>query len=172
MAASGRFMAPIDAADDVQLRNVLPSDLDVLFLHQADELANRMAAFTADDPSDKIAFQRHWEQNLSDTNNRIRTIVWRGEVAGYVSSFELLGKPSIAYWVGRDFWGRGIATAAVKQFLHIVPERPLFARVAADNLGSIRVLEKCGFVRAGTERSYATGRRSEIDELIFRLGEP
>jgi len=165
-------MALIGLADDVRLRNVMPSDLDIFFLHQTDELANRMAAFTADDPSDKTAFQSYWERNRSDIHNRHQTIVWRGEVAGYVSSFELLGKPSIAYWVGRDFWGRGIATAAVKQFLQIVPERPLFARVAADNLGSIRVLEKCGFVRAGTERSYAAGRRSEIEELIFRLGEP
>jgi len=164
-------MAPVSTTNGVQLRDVSPSDLDTFFLHQTDDLANRMAAFTAEDPRDRGAFQRHWDQILSDNNSRKQTVVWRGTVAGYVTSFELFGKPSIAYWVGREFWGQGIATAAVKQFLRMLPEGPIFARVAADNLGSVRVLEKSGFKRAGVERSYASARRSEIEELIFRLGE-
>jgi RimJ/RimL family protein N-acetyltransferase len=131
-----------------------------------------MAAFAAEDPHDRASFQRHWDQILSDNGSRIQTVEWHGKIAGYVTCFELFGKPSLAYWIGREFWGQGIATAAVKLFLRKVPERPLFARVAADNLSSIRVLEKSGFMRTGLEKSYASARRSEIEEYIFRLGEP
>jgi len=165
-------MDPVGTTDGVQLRDVSPTDLGIFFLHQTDKLASRMAAFTAEDPRDRAAFQCHWDQILSDRHARNQTVVWRGKVAGYVSRFELFGKPSIAYWVAREFWGQGNATAAVKLFLRMVTERPLFARVAADNLGSIRVLEKSGFIRAGMERSYASARRAEVEELIFRLGEP
>jgi RimJ/RimL family protein N-acetyltransferase len=41
-----------------------------------------------------------------------------------------------------------------------------------DNLGSIRVLEKCGFRMIGIEREFANARREEIDEAVYRLGEP
>ena len=165
-------MASVGTTDSVRLRDVSPTDLDIFFLHQTDDLANRMAAFTAKNPHDRATFQRHWDQILSDKYCRNQTVVWRGKVAGYVSCFELFGKPSLAYWIGREFWGQGIATAAVRLFLRVVPERPLFARVAADNLGSIRVLEKSGFIRDGMERNYASTRGSEIEEFIFRLGEP
>jgi len=46
----------------------------------------------------------------------------------------------VTYWLGRDFWGRGLATQALKRMLHLVVDRPIFARAAADNIGSIRVL--------------------------------
>ena len=83
-----------------------------------------MAAFTAKNPHDGATFQRHWDQILSDKYCRNQTVVWRGKVAGYVSCFELFGKPSLAYWIGREFWGQGIATAAVRLFLRVVPDGP------------------------------------------------
>lgn len=122
-----------------------------------------------EDPEDQAAFSAHWAKSLSDPANRNRTILFRGEVAGYVARFELLGRPSIAYWLGSEFWGRGVATEALRQFLQQLPERPLYARVACDNHGSIRVLEKTGFVREGKEKGYANARKREIEEWIFRL---
>lgn len=156
----------------VQLRDVTGSDLDVFFAHQQDDEANWMAGFTADDPSNDETFRAHWAKIRSDASVRNQTILFEGQVAGYVAFFELLGKPSIAYWVGRELWGRGIATEAVQQFLQQLPHRPLYARVASDNLGSIRVLEKTGFVLTGSERAFANARGEEIEELVFRGTEP
>lgn len=128
-----------------------------------------MAGFAMENPEDRSAFSAHWNKNLSDPSNQHQTILHSGQVAGYVARFELLGKPSVAYWLGREFWGRGIATEALRLFLPRLAERPLYARVASDNLGSIRVLEKAGFVREGKKTSYANARKMPIEELIFRL---
>jgi L-amino acid N-acyltransferase YncA len=46
--------------------------------------------------------------------------------------------------------------------------RPLHARAASDNLASLRVLQKSGFKIIGTEISFASGRKSEIEETILR----
>jgi RimJ/RimL family protein N-acetyltransferase len=154
---------------DVRLRGVRRTDLDVFYHQQADEVANRMAAFAADDPLDRVAFDAHWDRIFSLEDVRNQTILWGEKVAGYIAKFELFGQPSIAYWLGREYWGQGIATEALRQFLRQVPERPLFARVVADNLGSIRVLEKAGFVRVGAEKGFASARKAEVDELIFRI---
>jgi len=84
-------------------------------------------------------------------------------------AFEQFGRPSVGYWLGREFWDRGIATRALAEFLTLIPTRPLYARAASDNVGSIRVLEKCGFIRHGTDRGYAYARAAEIDEVILIL---
>jgi RimJ/RimL family protein N-acetyltransferase len=55
------------------------------------------------------------------------------------------GQREVGYWVGRDFWGRGLATKALKIFLEIEETRPLYGVVAVHNIASQRVLEKCGF---------------------------
>jgi RimJ/RimL family protein N-acetyltransferase len=67
-------------------------------------------------------------------------------VAGYVGSWTQDGVRLIGYWIGREHWGRGVATRALDTFLDIVSARPLFAHLANRNVGSMRVLEKCGFV--------------------------
>lgn len=128
-----------------------------------------MAGFAMEEPEDQGAFWTHWKKTLSDPSNQNQTILYHGRVVGYVARFELLGKPSIAYWIGKEFWGRGIATEALRLFLHRLAERPLYARVASDNHGSIRVLEKAGFVREGKETSFANARKMRIEELILRL---
>ena len=79
------------------------------------------------------------------------------------------GNRGVTYWLGREHWGKGVATRALAAFLEIETARPLHAAVAADNAGSIRVLEKCGFTRAGGDRGFATARGEEIDEVFFLL---
>jgi RimJ/RimL family protein N-acetyltransferase len=143
------------------LRPVEPGDLDTLFEHQRDPQSNRMAAVPA---RERPAFDAHWARILADESVIIRTIVWNGEIAGNVLSWPTPDERLVGYWIGREYWGRGIATRALVAFLSEVPERPLHAHVATSNLGSIRVLEKC---------SFTVSRRAEtedgIQELIYEL---
>jgi RimJ/RimL family protein N-acetyltransferase len=157
--------------DDVLLREVLDEDLPTFFEQQLDPAANVMAAFTARDPADREAFDAHWRRIRGDKRVIIRTILSAGRVAGYVGSFKRLGEPEVTYWLGKEYWGQGIATRALSQFLGVVQARPLSARVARDNVASIRVLEKCGFTIGGEERGFANARGEEVDELILKLTE-
>jgi RimJ/RimL family protein N-acetyltransferase len=133
---------------EVTLRDVEEADLPVFFDQQLDEGAAWMAAVAA---RDREPFDAHWAKITQDPTIRIRTILAGGAVAGNVLSFVRDDKREVGYWLGREFWGRGIATQALAQFLAQVDERPLYAGVAEHNAGSIRVLEKCGFVRRGVE---------------------
>jgi RimJ/RimL family protein N-acetyltransferase len=90
-------------------------------------------------------------------------------VAGYVASFQRLGIPEVCYWIGREYWGKGLATRALAELLGQVTVRPLYARVARDNLASIRVLEKCGFTISGEDRGFSNSRGVEVEEFILSL---
>jgi RimJ/RimL family protein N-acetyltransferase len=166
------IMSDRDSPADVQLRDVLASDLPIFFVHQLDPVANNMVAFTVEDPSDRVAFDARWARILADDSIAKKTVLVDGQVAGHVTGFEQFGKPSVGYWLGREFWGRGIATRALAAFIDLVETRPLYARAASDNVGSIRVLEKCGFTITGTDRGFAHARGAEIDEVILILREP
>jgi len=144
----------------VCLRGVVPSDLPVHFEQQRDPESVRMAAVA---PREPAAFDAHWEEVLADPTVVARTIVADGEVAGSAVSFVRDGVRQVGYWIGREQWGRGIATAALRQLLDEIAERPLHATAAAHNLGSLRVLEKCGFRRVGHER------QGEVVVEVLRL---
>jgi len=157
------------AATDIRLRKVRVSDLPAFFQDQLDPAANWMAAFTAPDPTDRKAFTAHWKAILRDPRIVSRTVLVHHRVRGHVDFFEMFGKPSIDYWYAREVWGQGVATLALQAFLREVRVRPVYARVANDNRGSIRVLEKCGFRRCGEDRGFAHARGAEIEEFIYRL---
>ena len=153
----------------LKLRSVIDADLPVFFSQQVDAEANFMAAFTRKEPGDRAAFDRHWGKIRSDPQVVIWTIEWEGKIAGHVATFVMFGEREVTYWIGKEFWGKGIATEALREFLREIEERPLFARAALDNLASIKVLTKCGFIGTAVERSFANGRSEEIDEAILRL---
>jgi RimJ/RimL family protein N-acetyltransferase len=153
----------------VLLREVADDDLPIFFEQQRDPDANRMVAFTVRDPEDRGAFAAHWARIRGDDTTTIRTILFDGRVAGYVASFVRLGKPEVCYWVGKEYWGRGVATAALAQFLGGLETRPLFAGVARDNIASIRVLEKCGFTICGSDKGYSKARGEEVEEVLLEL---
>lgn len=156
--------------DDLRLREVVEDDLVMFFDFQLDPDANYMAAFTARDPTDREAFTAHWNKIMADPTNIIRTIVCDGRVVGSVSSYEESGKPEVTYWIGRAYWGKGIGTRALTAFLEQVnTRRPIYARVARDNLGSRRILEKCGFHVIGETKGFAKARGEEIEELLLEL---
>ena len=154
------------------LREVRDEDLAVLFEQWADPVAARMAAFTAPGHMDRDAFERRWSRLRADETIINRAIVVDGEVAGSIGSWGDPGEREVTYWIGRSYWGRGIATAALNAFLAVDPSRPLHARVASDNVASRRVLEKCGFRVIATERGFAEARSAEIEEFVLRLDGP
>ncbi len=126
----------------VLLRDVITSDLPTLFEQQRDPVATQMAAFPA---REREAFMAHWAKIMADENNILKAILYGDQLAGNIVSWEHDGEREVGYWLGREFWGKGIATQALLLFLEQVTSRPLYAYVARHNLASIRVLEKCGF---------------------------
>jgi len=156
--------------NELLLREVISADLPIFFEYQLDQEANYMAAFTARDPTNQEAFMAHWHKILADEKNIIKTIIFNGQVAGSVSSYEDEGRPEVTYWLGKEYWGQGIATWALREFLaHHNPIRPIYARIAKDNPGSQRVLEKCGFTVIGEDKGFANARGKEIEELLLEL---
>lgn len=153
----------------VILRDVIEDDLSIFFEQQMDRTANFMAAFAAKDPSDKAAFQTHWEKILHNETIIKKTVIYSGNVAGHVLSFEQFGEREVSYWIGREFWGKGIATEALSLFLDGIAIRPLYARAAKDNIASIRVLEKCGFKVQGEDKGFSNARVMEVEEYILKL---
>ena len=153
------------ARGTVTLRDVTEDDLPVFFDFERDPVANEMAAFPA---RDREAFVEHWTTNILDNDaGRKRTVLLDGEVVGNMLSWEQSGDTLVGYWIGRDYWGRGVASRALALFLAEVDERPLHAYVAAHNAGSIRVLEKCGFRIVRAQTIEESGVR--IDECLYRL---
>ncbi len=149
------------------LRAVESADLPVLFEHQLDAEAVRLAAFPS---REREAFMAHWAKVLANPANLARTIVWEGRVVGQIGAWTDAGsgERSVGYWIGRAHWGRGIASAALVALLDHERERPLTARVAKHNAGSIRVLQKAGFVIRGEDRFTASDGRL-IEEWLLRL---
>lgn len=145
------------------LRHVLEGDLPTFFEHQRDPEATSLAAHPA---REWDAFMSHWRKVLGDRANAVRTVLVDDRAAGYVTSWEEDGRRLIAYWLGREYWGRGLARSAVDEFLRIHErQRPIHAYVALSNARSIRVLEKCGFERAGEPTVGPDG----VAEALFQF---
>lgn len=156
--------------DGLTLREVTEADLDAIFEFECDPEALQMAAFTSDNPTDREAFRAHWNRILAAPSVIARSIVQGERILGTVLSYEEEGMPEVTYWIGREYWGKGIATEALTVFLETVDaRRPMRARAAKDNLSSLRVLEKCGFIVTGEARGFANARGKEIDELELEL---
>lgn len=146
------------------LRNVTDEDLPIFFEHQRDPEALRMAAFSS---RERDAFMTHWRTNVLRPGNISRTIVVGGVVVGNIGSWTQDDKRLVGYWIGREHWGKGIATRALSEFLGVEPARPLHAWVALHNVASIRVLERCGFHTVlGEPQEHLDG----VAEVLMRLG--
>lgn len=155
---------------EVVLREIAAADLDVLFEQQQDEEARRMAVFGPLDPFDREAFEARWERILANPGPA-RAIVADGRLAGSMMMWRDpdLDAPEVTYWLGREFWGRGIATRALELYLDEVPERPLLGRAVATNAASIRVLEKCGFVRRELIDDVVAPSGEHVSEVLLEL---
>ena len=153
----------------IELRDVTEQDIAIFFDFMQDKEQQWQAAFISEHPEDQAAHTNHWNKILADPANLNLTIEVDGLVVGNIGRWWLDGVPQLTYWVGNQYSNKGYATEALKLFLTIETNRPLEARCAFDNQGSIRVLEKNGFVLAGSDHYFSNARKEEITELIFRL---
>lgn len=152
----------------VSLRDVTAADLPVLFEHQADAGAARLAAVR---PRDFEAFMAHWTKIFADPSLHAKAIVFGNTVVGNIGVFGQPAHREVGYSIGREHWGRGVATAALKEMLSLCGERPLYAHVAKHNAASIRVLEKCGFVLLGEDPEFSTpGDEEPVQGLVYCIG--
>lgn len=154
---------------DIKLRQTEIADLEKLFLFQLDKEASYLAAFTPKNPTDKSAYIIKHTKLLSDPTVNNQTVIVNNRIVGSIAKFEMEGEAEITYWIDRSVWGQGVATKALKHFLALETARPIFGRVAFDNVGSQKVLEKCGFVKIGTDKGFANARQTEIEEYIYKL---
>ena len=149
----------------IHIRDVTESDLPILYEQQLDPEATAMATFPS---RDHDAFMAHWKKIMAYENNLIKTISYAGEVAGYILSWEMEGEREVGYWLGKAYWGKGIATQALAEYISIVKTRPLMSHVARHNIGSRRVLEKCGFKVIGEDK-YTNPAGVEVEEFVLKL---
>jgi [ribosomal protein S5]-alanine N-acetyltransferase len=168
----GTEASPCGRLSQVILRDMTEADLDVLSDIQDDDIAHHMAAFTTPAGGERDTYVAKWRKILAQDEITKTVIVVDDEIVGSVGSFVVDGDTEVTYWIRRDLWGRGIASAALAELLREVTVRPLFAGAAADNAGSAKVLLRNGFTRVGEETSYAQARAAEITEYIYRLDDP
>ncbi len=157
--------------DIITLTETEKDDLNAFFQFQLDKEANYLAAFTSKAPNDKTAYIEKYTKHLADPTINMRTIKVNDEIAGSIAKFVMEGKAEITYWINKKFWGKGVATTALKMFLSIERTRPIFGRVAFDNFGSQKVLERAGFIKVGIDKGFANARQTEIEEFIYKLSD-
>ena len=156
--------------DQIKLVKTELKDLERLFEFQKQKEGIYLAAFTASDPCDKEAYLSKFEKILKDPKIQNYTIFLNNTIVGSIAKFPLDGKIEITYWIDRDFWGKGIASESLGKLIEMESDRPIYGRVAFDNLASQKVLKKCGFIRITEDKGFANARQKEIVEYIYRLG--
>ncbi|WP_200952457.1 GNAT family N-acetyltransferase [Agromyces sp. Soil535] len=148
---------------DVLLRDVDDADLEVFYEQQREEEAVRRAQFPA---RDRDRFLTHWRTKvLGNPTGHVQTVTVDGEVAGNIVAWWQDDRRFVGYWFGQRFWGRGVGTAALRQFLQREQVRPLYADVFVGNTASVRLLERCGFRPVGTDRD------GDLEFVVLRLDE-
>ncbi len=161
----------------IRLRPIIDADLNDMFAWESDPRGIAMAAFTRPDPSDRDAFDVHYERVLGNPDNTTRAIEADGVFVGTIASFTLEGDRELTYWIDSSRWGQGLATKALDAFLDIERTRPLYGRVADYNLGSAKVLRQ-GRFHTGRLRPWVgqrcrrRGRREHLPARVTRWSTP
>jgi RimJ/RimL family protein N-acetyltransferase len=150
----------------VRLRRVERDDLPRMFLLQIDPESNRLAGTI---PRSAEAFDAHWAGVLRDPGVTAKAILRDEALVGTVACFLRDGLAHVGYWIGREHWGQGIATRALRLLLLDVATRPLYACVATGNGASLRVLQKCGFGIDRVRVRPASDRFLECEEAVLVL---
>lgn len=153
----------------VELRPLQDDDLDAVFEMMRDPDAIAMAAFTAEDPNDRAAFDAWIARNRAADDVQMFVVTENGGFAGTAAAFTVDGDREVSFWIARHAWGRGVATEALRLLISREPVRPLFARAAAHNAGSIAVLERNGFTEVSRNMDYAPGIGRDVEEIVFTL---
>lgn len=153
----------------VTLRDVTDADVDLFYDHQIDDEGRHMVAFSRNEFKSRDYHRAHWVKIRALDSVETRTVLADGVVVGHVGKFMRDDEAEVTYWLGREHWGKGIATKALSLFLDVIEERPLCGRVVADNTGSLRVLQKCGFTIVGRATGFAEARGEEVEEIVLQL---
>lgn len=153
----------------IDLRAIDDDDLDAVFEMMRDRDSIAAAAFTAEDPDDRAAFDVWIARQRTDPDVAYFVVTEQGGFAGTIAAFTIEGDREVSYWIARHAWGRGVATEALRLLVSREPERPLFARAAAHNAGSIAVLEKNGFTELSRDVDFAPGLGRDTEEIVFTL---
>lgn len=154
---------------EILLTETKEEELPLFFEFQLEEEARYLAAFTPAKPLDKAGYLQKHTPFLSNPDIHNCTIWFKGKIVGSIAKFMMEGEAEITYWIDKNYWGRGIASEALRVFLSLEKTRPIYGRVAFDNYGSQKVLEKTGFVKIGKDRGFANARGEEIEEFIYSL---
>ncbi|MEU9236175.1 GNAT family N-acetyltransferase [Streptomyces subrutilus] len=154
---------------EIELRETLDGDLDLFWRQLTDPRVRRMAALTRQYHYDRELFDTHWAKVRGDPAVVLRTVLADGVVAGHAAVFGPPEEREVTYVIGTEHWGRGIGTGALAALIRLEGTRPLHAGAAADNAGSIRVLEKCGFTVTGRARDFSLDRGEELDVVLLTL---
>jgi [ribosomal protein S5]-alanine N-acetyltransferase len=128
-----------------------------------------MAAFTAKDTFNKSAYVEKYSKFLLDPTIHMYTIRINEIIVGSISKFVMFDESEITYWIDKSFWGKGIATVALREFLKIELSRPIYGRTSFDNFGSQKVLLSNNFEKIGTDKGFANGSGEEIEEFVYML---
>ena len=150
----------------VRLRNLEPDDLPRMYELQLDPESNRMASTI---PRPRTGFDENWTKSLADPKNTTKAILFDEVFVGHISCFPMGGQDYVGYWIDRAHWGNGIASQALQLLLQEVTSRPIFAILDTTNAGSLRVLQKCGFVVEGVRFSPGSERYLECEETVLVL---
>jgi RimJ/RimL family protein N-acetyltransferase len=153
----------------IDLRAIDDDDLDAVFEMMRDRDSIAAAAFTAEDPDDRGAFDAWITRQRTDPDVAYFVVTERGGFAGTIAAFTIEGDREVSYWIAQHAWGRGVATEALRLLVSREPERPLFARAAAHNAASIAVLEKNGFTELSRDVDFAPGLGRDTEENVFTL---
>ena len=144
----------------ITLRRTTLADVPTLFACEQDARVNALAGTK---PRSWEDFSARWAEILADATGAAtrvtpRVILLDNAVVGAVNISPQDGHDAIGYVVAPEHWGKGIATQAVRLLIGEFTSRPLFATAAADNLPSLRVLQKNGFVELSRGWSAETPR--------------
>lgn len=153
----------------IELRDLDDDDLDAIFEMMRDPEGIAMAAFTADDPSDRTAFDTWISRQRGNDDVLYQVVTENGGFAGTAAVFTIDGDREVSFWIARHAWNRGVATAALRLLVSREPMRPLFARAAAHNVASIAVFRHSGFTEVSRNVAYAPGLGREVEEIVFTL---
>jgi len=153
----------------IELRDLDDDDLDAIFEMMRDPQAVEMAAFTASDPDDRAVFDEWIARERDAPGVAFFVVTENGGFAGTTAAFTIDGDREVSVWLARHAWGRGVATAALRLLVSHQAERPLYARAAAHNAGSIAVLTKTGFTEVSRNVDFAPGLGRDTEEIVFAL---
>lgn len=113
--------------------------------------------------------------SFSANNKLVNAIIYQDQLIGCISAqprqFEYSHSAELGYWLAQPYWGQGIMTNAVKEFIKQLQTDTQLSRftvsVVTENIASIRVLEKNGFVREGTMKCASYKDEKFFDEYLY-----